>query len=75
MKLYKARTCHDFHGFEWKNINISLILTHFVHTLFDLLDFEYTQIQNLHGINLSVKIWKIQIMIIYMVVAIFHMHM
>jgi hypothetical protein len=41
-------------------------------TLFDLLDFEYTQIQNLHGINLSVKILKIQIMIIYMVVVFSH---
>jgi hypothetical protein len=24
--------CHDCHGFKWKNINISLILTNFVYS-------------------------------------------
>jgi hypothetical protein len=33
------------------------------------------QIQNLYGINLGERYWIIQIMIIFMVVVIFHMHM
>jgi hypothetical protein len=33
------------------------------------------QIKNLHGINLNVRKWIIQIMLIFMVVVIFHMHM
>jgi len=33
------------------------------------------QIKNLHGINLNAKNWIIQIMLIFMVVVIFHMHM
>jgi len=37
--------------------------------------FAIFQIQNLNGINLNERYWIIQIMIIFMVVVVFHIHM
>jgi len=68
----QATTCHDFHGFEWKNINIFKILTHFVYSS---TPFSVCYILNTPKYKIymeSISSVKIQIMIIHMVVVFSH---